>query len=108
VTIQPAMVGDDLGTLQAAARAGGGICLLPDFAVPEDLERKRLAHALPGWRLVVPEAHLVQALTLPMHVAPQSARELVRFLKHELTRPGDRPSSGRRGTGSAGPPAEPP
>jgi DNA-binding transcriptional LysR family regulator len=78
------MVGDDLGTLQAAARAGGGICLLPDFAAREDLERRRLALALPGWRLVLPDAHVLQALTLPHHVAPHSARELVRYLRTQL------------------------
>jgi DNA-binding transcriptional LysR family regulator len=84
VTLQPAMVGDELGTLQAAARAGGGVYFSPDFAVRDDVERGRLVDALPGWRLPVAEGGQVQALTLPTSVAPQSARELVRFMRQQL------------------------
>jgi DNA-binding transcriptional LysR family regulator len=84
VAIEPAMVGDELGTLQAAARAGGGIYFSPDFAVRDDVERGLLVDALPGWQLPVPENNQVQALTLPMNVAPQSARELVRFMRSQL------------------------
>jgi DNA-binding transcriptional LysR family regulator len=85
VTLQPAMVGDELGTLQAAARAGGGVYFSPDFAVREDVERGLLVDALPGWRLPVAEGGQVHALTLPTTVAPQSARELVRFMRAQLS-----------------------
>lgn len=85
VLLEPAMVGDELGTLQAAARAGGGVYFSPDFAVRDDVERGLLVDALPGWRLPVAEGSQVQALTLPTTVAPQSARELVRFMRNQLS-----------------------
>lgn len=84
VTIQPAMVGDELGTLQAAARAGGGVYFSPDFAVRADVRNGLLVDALPGWRLPVIEGGQVMALTLPVTVAPESARELVRFVRSQL------------------------
>lgn len=84
VTIQPAMLGDELGTLQAAARAGGGVHFSPDFAVQADLARGELVDALPGWRLPLAEGSHVMALTLPVSVAPESARELVRYARNQL------------------------
>ncbi len=81
VTVQPAMVGDDLGTLQAVARAAGGVLLAPDFCVLDDVANGRLVDALPGWHLPVPIGSLVQALTLPLPVAPESARALVHFVR---------------------------
>ena len=85
VTLRPAMVGDDLGTLQAAARAGGGVFFAPDFCVAQDLERGLLVEALPGWVLQVAEGTAVQALTLPLSVAPESARALVRYVREALS-----------------------
>lgn len=35
----------------AAVRAGGGLSVLPDFLVADDLASGRLCHALPEWRL---------------------------------------------------------
>ncbi|MDQ0513182.1 LysR family transcriptional regulator [Ancylobacter amanitiformis] len=35
----------------AAVRAGGGLSVLPDFLVADDLASGRLVHALPEWRL---------------------------------------------------------
>ncbi len=80
VELRPAMSADDLGTLHAAARAGGGVVFTPDFAVRDDLARGTLVRALPGWRLPIPEGDTVQALTLPLAVAPEAARALVRFV----------------------------
>lgn len=80
VQVQPAMSADDLGTLHAAARAGGGVVFTPDFAVADDLARGTLVRVLPGWRLPIPEGDTVQALTLPLAVAPEAARALVRFV----------------------------
>jgi DNA-binding transcriptional LysR family regulator len=84
VLIQPAMVGDEFGTLQAAARAGGGVYFAPDFCVADDLQRGLLVDALPGWRIQIPDMRQVQALTLPMNVAPESARALVHFVRAAL------------------------
>ena len=81
VTLQPAMVSDDIGTLQAVARAAGGVIFAPDFCVREDLAHGRLVDALPGWHLPVPVGQVVQALTLPLQVAPASARALVHFVR---------------------------
>ncbi len=85
VTIEPAMVGDDLGTLQAVAAAGGGIVFTPDYAVRAELKAKALVNALPGWRLPVAEGDTLQALTLPVAVAPESARALVHHVRQGLT-----------------------
>lgn len=84
VTVEPAMVGDDAGTLQAAARAGGGVLFAADFSVEDDLARGLLVPALPGWHLPVSVGSSVQALTLPVADAPESARALVRFVREAL------------------------
>jgi DNA-binding transcriptional LysR family regulator len=84
VVVEPAMVGDDAGTLQAAARAGGGVLFAPDFAVAEDLARGALVDALPGWHLPVTVGSAIQALTLPLAEAPASARALVRYARDAL------------------------
>jgi DNA-binding transcriptional LysR family regulator len=84
VTIEPAMVGDDLGTLQAVAVAGGGIVFTPDYAVRAELKARTLMNVLPGWRLPVAEGDTLQALTLPVAVAPESARALVHHVRQGL------------------------
>jgi len=84
VPIRPAMVADDLGSLQAVARAAGGIVFAPDFCVAADLARGALVEALPGWRLPVPEGGAVMAITLPWAVAPASARAFVAFARQAL------------------------
>lgn len=35
----------------AAIKAGGGLSVLPDFLVEDDLAAGRLVHVLPGWEL---------------------------------------------------------
>ncbi len=89
VSVQPAMVGDDLGTLQAVARAGGGVVFLPDFCAQADLARGALVDALPGWQLPLAEGSQVQALTLPLSQAPESARALVRYVRDALSPAGN-------------------
>ncbi len=84
VTLAPAMLGDDSGTLQAAARAGGGVYFAADYCVSDDLQRGLLVDALPGWHLPVAVGSAVQALTLPLAVAPESARALVHFVRDAL------------------------
>ena len=88
VSLQPAMLGDDMGTLQASARAGGGVFFAPDFCVSDDLARGLLVDALPGWFLPLPEGHTVQALTLPLSAAPDSARALVHHVRAALSAAG--------------------
>ena len=87
VTIEPAMVGDDLGTLQAVAAAGGGIVFTPDYAVRAELKARTLIDVLPGWWLPVAEGDTLQALTLPVTLAPESARALVHHVRQGLTSP---------------------
>ncbi len=84
VDVQPCMSADDLGTLQAGARAGAGVVFTPDFAAREDLARGALVDVLPGWRLPITEGSTVQALTLPLAVAPEAARVLARFVADAL------------------------
>lgn len=43
----------------AAVKAGGGLSVLPDFLVEEDLAAGRLIHALPGWQLPSGGIHTV-------------------------------------------------
>jgi DNA-binding transcriptional LysR family regulator len=87
VQLEPAMVADDAGTLQAAARGGGGVVFAADFSVADDLARGLLVDALPGWHLPVAVGQAVQALTLPLAVAPESARALVRHVREALAGP---------------------
>lgn len=84
VTVVPAMVADDMGTLLAVAASGGGVVFAPDFAVRDAVAAGRLIDALPGWRLPVPEGQAVQALTLPLAVASAGARALVAFVREAL------------------------
>lgn len=85
--VEPAVLGDDLGTLLAMARHGRGIVFAPDLCVPDDLASGRLIDALPGWRLRVPEGEQVMALTLAQGVAPEAARALVAFVREALVAP---------------------
>ncbi len=78
--LEPALAGDDMGTLLAVARAGGGVVYAPDFCVAEDLAAGRLVDLLPRWRLLIPEGQRVLALTLPVAVAPEAARAFVRVV----------------------------
>lgn len=84
LSVQAAMLADDLGTLLAIARHGRGIVFAPDFCVTEDLASGRLIDVLPGWRLKVPEGEQVMALTLALGTAPEAARALVGFVKEAL------------------------
>lgn len=84
VTVAPAMLADDLGTLQAVAVAGGGVVLAPSFSVQAELARGALVDVLPGWQLQVQEGTTVQALTLALPQAPESARALVQFVRAAL------------------------
>lgn len=51
VRMQASMGIDTTPGVLAAVRAGGGLSVLPDFLVAEDLASGRLSHALPEWQL---------------------------------------------------------
>jgi DNA-binding transcriptional LysR family regulator len=84
VALQPAVVGDDLGTLLALARSGAGIAFAPDFSAAADVVAGALVDALPGWTLPIPEGDTVQALTLPAPARPAAAKALVDWLRERL------------------------
>jgi len=84
VLLEPALWADDLGTLMAVARAGGGVVFAPAFCAQNDLRDRVLVNVLPGWRCDIPDAEVVQALTLPVPEAPDSARALVKFVRDAL------------------------
>ncbi len=85
--VLPSACGDDMDSLIALARAGGGIVFAPDYCVADDLRAGRLIDMLPGWRLPVAEGDAVQALTLPLATAGRTARELVRFVRDACMQP---------------------
>jgi DNA-binding transcriptional LysR family regulator len=87
--VLPIACSDDMDTLIALARVGGGTVLAPDYCVADDLREGRLIDMLPGWRLPVAEGDTVQALTLPLVTAGRTARELVRFVREACA--GDAP-----------------
>lgn len=84
VTVEPAVLSEDLGSLIALACAGGGIVFAPDFGAKAAVAAGRLIDVLPSWRLPVLEGDSVQALTLPLSVAPRAARALVAFVRDAL------------------------
>ncbi len=51
VRMQAAIAIDTTPAVLAAVRAAGGLSVLPDFLVAEDLAAGRLVHALPEWQL---------------------------------------------------------
>jgi DNA-binding transcriptional LysR family regulator len=51
VRLQAIMAMDTTPAVLAAVRAGGGLSVLPDFLVTDDLAAGRLIHVLPEWQL---------------------------------------------------------
>jgi len=75
---------DDLGSLVGLSLAGCGVVLAPDYSVRHLLSSGQLIDLLPGWRLPIPEGDTIQALTLPLPMAPENARAFVRFVAKRL------------------------
>jgi len=59
VRMQASIAIDATPAVLAAVRAGGGLSVLPDFEVEDDLRSGRLVHALPEWRLPSGGIHTV-------------------------------------------------
>jgi DNA-binding transcriptional LysR family regulator len=66
IAILPVLVSEGATSLREAARAGLGICVLPDFLVREDILSGRLVRVLPQWK----------AKEIPFHVVYPSHRML--------------------------------
>jgi hypothetical protein len=60
------------------------VVLAPDYSVRHLLGRGQLIDLLPNWQLPIPEGDTIQALTLPLPMAPESARAFVRFVTKRL------------------------
>lgn len=91
VELQGEVFSEDMDSLIALAVSGCGVVLAPDYCARELLARGQLIDLLPAWQLPIPEGDTVQALTLPLPVCSESARELVRFVADRLNRPGQTP-----------------
>jgi len=92
VPLQASAWGSDLEGLIALARHGAGYVLAPDFCVEPSYRpssdvvaagEPALVNVLPGWQLLA-GLDTVQALTLPLPSASETARVLVRFVRDAL------------------------
>jgi DNA-binding transcriptional LysR family regulator len=84
VEVQGLAFSEDMESLIALAVAGTGVVLTMDYCVAAHLKAGQLIDLLPGWQLPLAEGDAVQALTLPLLVAGDSARALVRFVAQRL------------------------
>ena len=75
---------DDLDCLVALSLVGCGVVLAPDYSVRHLLSSGQLIDLLPDWHLPIAEGDTIQALTLPLPLAPESARAFVRFVATRL------------------------
>lgn len=64
--------------LRSAALAGGGLAILPDFVVADDLAAGGLVHLLPDWHLPTGGIHAVFPAARHM---PRKARVLIDALR---------------------------
>ncbi|OJY22511.1 MAG: hypothetical protein BGO98_19690 [Myxococcales bacterium 68-20] len=81
--------------LKAAAVAGVGILLTPDFVVAEELREKTLRRVLTPW---TPSDYSVFALSPPTRFATPKARAFVEFLGQALSSSAARRTSARAAT----------
>jgi DNA-binding transcriptional LysR family regulator len=82
VRLTPALQFNTADAVRRAALAGGGLAVLPDFAVAADLQAGRLQAVLPRWRLRTAGIHAVYPAA--RHV-PQKVRVLIEALKAHVT-----------------------
>ena len=77
----PRLVADDLLVLQQAARAGIGLCWLPDYLCASDIEAGRLARVLPDWE---PPRGIVHAVFASRRGLAPAVRSFLDFLGESL------------------------
>lgn len=78
VRFRASMSTNSASALRSAALAGGGLAILPDFVVADDLAAGRLLHLLPDWHLPSGGIHAVFPATRHM---PRKTRVLIDALK---------------------------
>ena len=86
ITFEPTMSANIALVVKAAAMAGAGMVMMPDFAVADDVAAGRLIRLLPTWRLPGGGIHAVFPASRFM---PQRARAFIDLLREHLatTRP---------------------
>lgn len=78
VRFQAALAMNTASAVRSAALAGGGLCVLPDYLVADDLAAGRLVEPLPDWRL--PEGG-IHALYPAARQPPRKTRVLIEALQ---------------------------
>jgi DNA-binding transcriptional LysR family regulator len=78
VRFQAALAMNTASAVRSAAMAGGGLCVLPDYLVADDLAAGRLVALLPGWQL--PEGG-IHALYPAARQPPRKTRVLIEALQ---------------------------
>jgi len=78
VRFRPTMSTNTASALRSAALAGGGLAILPDFVVADDLAAGRLVRVLPAWQLPTGGIHAVFPAARHM---PRKTRVLIDALK---------------------------
>ncbi|SDF12335.1 transcriptional regulator, LysR family [Massilia sp. PDC64] len=71
-------------SLRALMLAGGGVALLPDYVVAEDVEAGRAVELLPGWEPRPVFGHQAFAIWLPHRYQPTRVRVVLDFLSDRL------------------------
>ncbi|MEO8278531.1 MAG: LysR substrate-binding domain-containing protein [Ideonella sp.] len=87
----PRYVADDLMVLVAAAVAGSGAAMLPDYLCRDELRSGRLIEVLPGW---APPAGIVHAVFPARRALVPAVRRLLDFLVETLAATGPFESAG--------------
>ncbi|WP_310273197.1 LysR family transcriptional regulator [Roseateles saccharophilus] len=84
VRFQVALAMNTASAVRSAALAGGGLCVLPDYLVADDLAAGRLVALLPGWCL--PEGG-IHALYPAARQPPRKTRVLIEALQARAEQP---------------------
>jgi DNA-binding transcriptional LysR family regulator len=107
VPVRGAFAANNSEALREAALGGLGIALLPDFSAQSGLQAGKLVSVLPDWQPVGAFGEQLFAVRPYSPQVPRAVQALVGYLRDAL-KGGFTLTSGRRGSGSAGPPASPP
>lgn len=80
VRLRSSLALNTASAVRSAALAGGGLCVLPDYLVADDIAAGRLVVLLPGWRL--PDGG-IHALYPAARQPPRKTRVLIEALQAE-------------------------